>query len=84
MLEEVKLHHYTFFSHVLLNYGQIQATSTMGIPMVANGIDIKMLTSADLRKAGIKLGTKPRFIATIIKAIGTEIMMAARHDMTIP
>ena len=58
--------------------------SAIGIPIAAKGIDIRTLTSADFRNAGVKPGTKPRFIATIMKAIGTEIMMAARQDITIP
>jgi hypothetical protein len=54
----------------------------MGIPMFARGMEIKMLTSADFKNAKKNPSTKPKLIATITKAMGMEMTIAARHENT--
>ncbi len=54
------------------------------MPILAKEMEMRIPTRADFKKARKKPGLKPTLISTIMKAMGTEIITAARQDMSTP
>jgi hypothetical protein len=54
--------------------------SARGIAILAKGIDIAVPANADLINATKKPVVNPKFIATMINAMGTDMKTAAKHE----